>query len=513
MGECREALLAFHGMLDTLVGAPSCSGVIADRTLAHAMVVFNVPAHFASFAADALRMMGSGPMRVKMVAAHGTIVTVAQGGTENSDQRLLQFSGPVISEILSRNAPLEVTGILVAPSLTGPVVEAVAAFKDAAASNTADVITDIGSTLDSAFPDNRSEVRTPYDSMMLAGASGQGLGIAVVRDSTESGWAMVVSETTTSTAAPAEMTHASLVPASSVNSLTSERLTLSALQSGSSFLVSGPVMKRVLAKGSELCVGSFSRVAASDADGSPVVTKTVLEQTMSSVALVELVMAMALQFELIKSLPDAVLAPIAVCPFRPHISVMYPLVELGSIGDAIAAGNFGGEFSRRVSVALARALFALHTEGVTHGSIKPSNVMLMEASGSKVTLMDVGINGIKTSLSTMTMSPSVSYSCPEVLNGEAVGQGSDIFGFASTVFELVSGKQAFTGINAMQVAYRIMSSTVPPTAHIHPELAALLVSCWAPAASDRPHMSEVVQHLSRFTSLEFTVAGTVGGER
>lgn len=164
-------------------------------------------------------------------------------------------------------------------------------------------------------------------------------------------------------------------------------------------------------------------------------------------------------------------------------------------------------------MALARALFALHTEGVTHGSIKPSNVMLMEASGSKVTLMDVGINGIKTSLSTMTMSPSVSYSCPEVLNGEAVGQGSDIFGFASTVFELVSGKQAFTGINAMQVAYRIMSSTVPPTAHIHPELAALLVSCWAPAASDRPHMSEVVQHLSRFTSLEFTVAGTVGGER
>lgn len=88
---------------------------------------------------------------------------------------------------------------------------------------------------------------------------------------------------------------------------------------------------------------------------------------------------------------------------------------------------------------LCDALAALHTRGIVHGDVKPSNVML-EDSG-RVVLMDFGAaQRFRTAAPNAVMVGTLPYLAPELLHGAMHSPQSDIFALGVLMFRLLTGK-------------------------------------------------------------------------
>ena len=122
---------------------------------------------------------------------------------------------------------------------------------------------------------------------------------------------------------------------------------------------------------------------------------------------------------------------------------------------------------------LCDALAALHTRGIVHGDIKPSNVML-EDSG-RVVLMDFGAaQRFRSAGTSSVMVGTLPYLAPELLRGDAHSPQSDVYALGVLMFRLLTGTFPYSGVDAATLvsqqsdreASRIsrLAAQVPPTA-------------------------------------------------
>lgn len=101
------------------------------------------------------------------------------------------------------------------------------------------------------------------------------------------------------------------------------------------------------------------------------------------------------------------------------------------------------------------ALACSHAQGVLHGDLKPSNVMLCEDG---VRLFDFGLGqaqeGILTGLPKLSRSRinawTPAYAAPELLEGGALSVGSDLYALACVIYELACGKHPFRRLPSTQ---------------------------------------------------------------
>jgi len=125
---------------------------------------------------------------------------------------------------------------------------------------------------------------------------------------------------------------------------------------------------------------------------------------------------------------------------------------------------------------MADGLSAAHRRGIVHRDVKPSNVMV-DVDG-RVKVLDFGLAKMEAWTSdeespTWTRDPAnasgdrrvigtVAYMAPEQALGQEVDARADIFSVGVVIYELLTGRQPFTGGNAVAVFDAILHREPPP---------------------------------------------------
>ncbi len=127
----------------------------------------------------------------------------------------------------------------------------------------------------------------------------------------------------------------------------------------------------------------------------------------------------------------------------------------------VTAGPVQPRLKPGIAIAVLRdclaALSALHRQGIVHGDIKPSNIMLKRTGTAK--LIDIGA-AFELSDAPPRPTCTPSYAAPEVLEGNVGTPQSDLASLGYALVEMLSGTPPFVGLTRLDELRRGKSEAV-----------------------------------------------------
>ena len=206
-------------------------------------------------------------------------------------------------------------------------------------------------------------------------------------------------------------------------------------------------------------------------------------------------------------------------------------VEGETLRELVATGKLALASTLDIAIQVASALEKAHSVGIVHRDIKPDNIMvrpdglvkvldfgvakLMERSEAEavIELESSGPTGLDgTMAGSIVGTPN--YMSPEQARGDAIDPRSDIFSFGSVLYEMLSGKKAFSSSDASEAIETILHKHPIPLSEavsaVPRTIAAIVNRCLKKQPAERyQQIGEVLADLrAERRRLEFDDIGT-----
>ncbi len=186
---------------------------------------------------------------------------------------------------------------------------------------------------------------------------------------------------------------------------------------------------------------------------------------------------------------------------HPHICILHDIgnqdgtsylvmeyLEGETLASRLSKGPLPIEQVLRYAIEIADALDAAHAAGIVHRDLKPANIFVTKRGQTKVldfglaklaqdnraaalkldengpTLNDAHLTEPGTAIGT------VAYMSPEQARGENLDAQSDLFSFGVVLYEMATGRQAFSGKTTAVIFNEILNKTPTPPARLNPDV-------------------------------------------
>src|SRR5260221_6020424 len=143
------------------------------------------------------------------------------------------------------------------------------------------------------------------------------------------------------------------------------------------------------------------------------------------------------------------------------------------------------EETLNLGIQLAEALDAAHSQGIIHRDIKPANIFVTKRGQAKVLdfglakLVPKGIASADTDSGSDTpdstsivgiISGTPAYMSPEQVRGDNLDPRTDIFSLGLLLYEMATGRQAFSGATGGAIIEAVLTRSPVPARTINPDL-------------------------------------------
>jgi eukaryotic-like serine/threonine-protein kinase len=159
-------------------------------------------------------------------------------------------------------------------------------------------------------------------------------------------------------------------------------------------------------------------------------------------------------------------------------------LEGQTLKDVIMGRPFELERLLDIGAQVADGLDAAHSKGIMHRDIKPENIFIISRGDAKI--LDFGLaklqregraasdDDVASEAVELTQRGAAmgtaAYMSPEQARGEKLDTRTDLFSFGSVLYEMSTGRRAFTGATAAMIFASLLKETPVPPSEINPAI-------------------------------------------